>query len=868
MKTYSGRFEGVDDTLYEIRIETKEGNGTVELEFAGSPITVTMSSDGKNVFSPVKSTGATVNLVNRAAYFDMYSANATGTKVTLTDLTRSTVKWVGFLTPCAYNQEYDEEFTVLQLECVDALAALKDVKYGDTAERKLVSFADAIARCLNRTGVCKRLFVSDNIQYRSATAADSVIESFKVSDQCFYAKRDNENQFDIDLSWSAYEVLFEIAQYLGYTFVTEGEDVFMLDYDAIRRGNDTYFRYDITPAGLTNRTTVRMSYSYRIDGGSVRDGGIDISLDAVYNKATVKDSFYKEEAESIDDESLLTNITSGNDPKELDPFLDECGFNLCVDFIEQQNKKGKSTNIECFVSSDWNAKRRAGCVQFLKHPNFRMYRYTNRKPHDEIGYQFSDDMSLSDTCKAHGAYLCRLYRTDITKKQYDEVTSGWQTYRKNGTDRRYNTLSVQEKRDAWSKLLMCEPGTLGMETYIVMLNHMEHDGWWNDSDTDGAQSPDYHIGPGGYGKTGNLTPDTDDEDCRQYPFFTYTTSAPMAFGDDDDAFIVISGSVLQHCFAVTPYPLTGTAADGSKLPREGDNKYQDQFFNWSRLKTTNSTGQNKYWNGTSWQTTPCDFKLWFEPQPASPPPGHKNNDNKYHKTRTWFDNFWDFCNESEGISWTQTKKGYYIPVKEVLTGNIELTLYCQRDMWGNSKRGHWNKKNKWNRYYSTVQVIRGFNVSFEMSNTILDQQENNTDTIYTNHIESDSCKEADEITFKLTTFDDKNQSYSTVYFTDDSGQDRFVDCVYNKAFWDEYRNTAEGSTDGTYRLRPEEMLIQRMVTQYEKPRVIYRYNLNSAAHKIYGLYTDSVISDRAFIATEINTDYRYGTVEIKLTEKA
>lgn len=852
---YFGTFQSINDVNYRVDFITGSGSSE-EISLGAEPFVTEMESEKDTLYSPIKCTGATTQIVITDALFDLYTENPIGVKVVLTNTDTNTVEWVGFTTPCMYDMSYENEYETVEIECVDGINALKSIKYGSSAVRELSTFSQIISKCLNKLGIYRHVYVSNNIQYVSATANDSIIDCFKVSDQTFYEQKDNDTQNDIDLSMTAYDVLFEVMQFLGYSITTYGQDVYIIDYDAIRYNNNTYFRYDLTSAGLTNKTSVTLSYKHVVTGENIAPG-INLSLDKVYNKVTVKDEFYTidEDETSITNDAYITNITKPKDDR-IYTDLNYSGKGreyrwVNTDYIQGTSKDGKNISVNCFVGFDSREHYIAGTIQFLSHEKFQFYRWNaiDEQGRIDVTYKYNGDLSLADMYNAHGAMLARIYTRLLTHDEYNNIASDWPA-----ETTRY--MTDDEKRKAWSKMLLTDPGTLGMSNYIIMLNHKtQHIG-------PGCSSKMLTSGEKNYEKTYNR----EDEDCRNHKFFTYTGTAPMAFGESNDAYIVIGGEILQHDNEDCPYPITGSGQDNSVLDRSPDKKFNDQFFNWCRLQIG-----DKYWNGTNWQSTPCDFKLYFNAQ-----------DGKTTKVEKYFDNWYSVCSPNGDIGWDVTNQGYYIPVDEVLTGTITFTAYCQRDFWGESNHDHWGgdktyygattsktkmEHNKYTRYYNRVQIWKDFKISCIMSNTILDQEDNNTDTIYTNSLENESVEELGDITFKLNTYDDKNQGFSIVYYTDSNGEDNFVNFCYNKALNTFMRNEF-GSVSGDSRLRLEEMLIYRIVRQYEKPRIVYDYVLQGTNHRIWGLYTDNVIRNKSFIADTISYNYRYDESTIKLIEKA
>lgn len=854
---YYGEFLSLNDIPYRVDIKCDTGSATTKIQMSGDPFITAMDTDSDLLYSHVKGSGATVRIVLSEAKFDIYSENPTGTKVTLTNQNTNKIVWAGYCTPCSYDMPYAQEFETCELECVDGISVLKNIKYGDTAVRDLKTFSQIIFQCLNKAKIFKNLYISNNIQMTSPTANDSVIEKLKISDQTFYEERDNADQTDLDLSLTCYEVLFEIMQFLGYTILAQGEDVYILDYDAIRQKQNSYFRYDFGESDFINRTSVTLSNSFNIAGTDVSADGTNLSLTPVYNKVVVKDEFYSisEESSDIGKSENMTNITGVGD--RLYALNNAKGGHdaewFQVEYIEGKSKDDKNTNVNVFYSRDWRGRRWCGAIRFYTHPAFKMYSWAKTEKSDTARTNISNgynnrELLLNDFYYGHGAHLIRMYKRKIEKDEYNKVAATWPS----GTTR---NMSNDKKKDEWAKLLMADPQKIGMESLIVMINHRQ-----------------MHIGPGAASKIFNESDNhldhgnqnREDEDCRNYQFFEYTTDAPVAFGGSDDAYIVIGGQILSHEDEYTPFPLTGAAEDGSKLRREGDFKWNSQFFNWCRLEFG-----GRYWNGITWQSSPCDFKLYFHKQ-----------DNGKTKVYDYYDRWYDICSPNGETGWDQTEKGYYIPVDDVLTGKLKLTVYCQRDWWGRSKNDKWDgdsytywngsksrklKDGKYSRYWNHVQCWKGFKVSFIMSNGLLDDEGNNTDTLYSNKLENDAVEQMPEITFKINTFDDKNQAHSIVYYTQGT-EDKYLNYIYNKALYPQMQQEF-GSVSGDDNLRAEEMLIYRLVRQYEKPRVIYDYTLAGLDYRPYTLFTDNVIKNKSFIAHTLSYDYFNDMTSIKLIEK-
>jgi len=47
------------------------------------------------------------------------------------------------------------------------------------------------------------------------------------------------------VAWTCQEVLEEICRYLGLTAIADKDSVYFVDYDAIKAGINTYWRYTV-----------------------------------------------------------------------------------------------------------------------------------------------------------------------------------------------------------------------------------------------------------------------------------------------------------------------------------------------------------------------------------------------------------------------------------------------------------------------------------------------------------------------------------------------------------------------------------------------------------------------------------------------
>ena len=341
-----------------------------------------------------------------------------------------------------------------------------------------------------------------------------------------------------------------------------------------------------------------------------------------------------------------------------------------------------------------------------------------------------------------------------------------------------------------------------------------------------------------------LNPQTDhisNDNITNYPYIeTRPNINTTALFGGDNAYLVISGSCNFHYFYDDPYPIPEGEADiseGRYTVADGEG-YLLAKLQWGSL----------YWNGENWSYTDSTFKIPFMKDGLAS--DKRRADNLMFKDNA-------FVNT---VSWRigTKEKGYLInmPSQSVISGLPILTLYKPYDPTYN---GH-------GQYYkNTCVFLKDFQIKAIIGDPTFSGA-NDTDTTYTNIINSDFVNELDEVKYKICTWDNKNPNYSGVAYEDAYGV-HWVNNVQNRALANEFTSVTQynGQTsDGS--LRMEEQFIYKLTKQYSTPSVKLELALRNN-NKVYGLYTDTTISGKSFIVDRINTDYKMNSQEVTLIEK-
>ena len=332
---------------------------------------------------------------------------------------------------------------------------------------------------------------------------------------------------------------------------------------------------------------------------------------------------------------------------------------------------------------------------------------------------------------------------------------------------------------------------------------------------------------------------------QNYPFVqTNTTETTSTFGGKNN-YLVISGKWVYYVYLDRlKYPWQ---YDGLNL-KEGRYCFNDDRMSfYCRL----SWG-DKYWNGSEWQDSPCDFSIrWFK----------KGKDRSERRADATMAKEWEIEDTSQ---WYQniSQSGYVIDCTKVkLSGTPHFTIYCPKDASFYSTKGTHSQKGEHYKY--TMVALKDFDIKAEITDPSLTNDGDN-ETIYTNVIDETYANTLDDITFKVNTNDNKKPSYSVVTISDGSTEtDKLFNrsCQQGENAWDRW--DSESPENG---MRQEEHLVYKLSNQYSTPNAIMEIPLKDK-FPMYALLTDTTLSNRDFIIDSQEFDYRYNKQTLKIIEK-
>ena len=372
---YTAQFYDINEKLYTLEI----GSGEVQnITLSATPFITELETSDSHLYKPCKYSSATIGMITDDYKFDLYSSTAQQNKVVLSSA--SGIVWVGYVTPNLYSQGYENELEEIEVEAIDALSTLQYYKYTTIGGKKnIVLFTQIINHLLGKCNAYSSFYISDNTQL-NATSDFCLPSKMYISEQNFFDEDDEPMTMQ--------EVLEEVCKYLNVTAVADGDKVYFLDYDAIKNGINTYYRFTL---GTETPTKVTLQQSKEIEASDYVENGGQLSLDNVYNKVTVKDSLYSFDSiiPSIWDEKYLTN------------------YGGSWSYVQEVNEDGKGGMHKCFF-------------KYLKHKNYTCYYYDKNTLNmvlEPMVFNYGTSQNLV------GATICKAFfeKTDNFNKKYNDI---------------------------------------------------------------------------------------------------------------------------------------------------------------------------------------------------------------------------------------------------------------------------------------------------------------------------------------------------------------------------------------------------------------------------------------------------------------
>ena len=770
------------DLRYYADIENIAGN-KIRLEiyvnqYSGEPEELILDSNAisieysaETLFDALKPSLAHINLYTTSIKMDLFSTNYNDVAVKI--YKNNALFWVGYTTPNIYNQPYCHYYDPITLECVDIVSNLGNMQY--KSNNGITSLLSIISKCLD---------MADNNHFIQTMYVDRSITLNGDNKLLQYAFIKERNFFDEKMNAAnCDEVVGSILKTFGLTMI-QYKDAFYI----IEQGQNLLSSYSLNEYNYSNGNWVYnntavlslpVNNTYTIGAGGTNG---QISLDNVYNKVTII-------ANNNPLDAMLPDFSGKND--------------LVNQNVDSQHYEDMNYTI------DDNTYKLLGAY-FNSTNNW--YNYPMYVSDGSTAYEASE-MHMSTLNSSTG--VCGMIWNKATQ---------------------YNTIDG-------------EPSTLNWQTYMSMLNWGTLDGPLYEPCLELKKNPNM-IFDGGY-LIINLTYKLS---TSRFPHGAvrsqYNNFASMGYYDkvwSDSIEEIGAGNWPNYTMFPCLLKIGDYFYNGENWILQSD--YNSKVTWWNTLYDGRDgidyVGTNTWYR--TWNTSYDDWEYVTQTQydnfsgtkeTGQCKSGHAHYVYRYDSGDTYVyitdefyyqKNYGNYCflirNNISGNSIMDTNyqltntvsykmkiinssDGMAIKIDRPLYGEVQFILYQPIDnvsgviigrdpQWQSSKAD------------GTCKAVHISNLTLKYQKTteyqdIFNDEDVNPDTIYSNVINSNYCKELEDVTLTVNTANDWANSYS--YLIKQNGNN--------------YDYIKELSFGGTTK-RPEERLVEKYVNYYSTPKIQY-----------------------------------------------
>lgn len=328
---YYAEFKSKNNTQYRVEIHTKNKVSEVkELLLSDTPFIAEWEAD--TLFKPLKMSNAVCSILTREILTDLYTGEAQGVELHLYNQSAKMLEWFGYLTPNLYTSDYITPLNSLDVEAIDSIACLENIKYcciGERADFRL--FIDIILYILLKADPeikLNRLYIQ-NCNKVSDNSAACIFKDLYINERNFF---DETNE-----AMTCKDALSSLLSYLGMTLMQWKDAYYIIDYKYI---NNRYDDFTLFYRDRLNSVILSLPISVKnISTIGIAESQGSISLDNVYNKVSVvaNNNAVDELCPELFDDEDLENQNSNVD-KYYEQVIDDMVF-LTAYFKSKRNWK-------------------------------------------------------------------------------------------------------------------------------------------------------------------------------------------------------------------------------------------------------------------------------------------------------------------------------------------------------------------------------------------------------------------------------------------------------------------------------------------------------------------------------------------------
>lgn len=303
---YIGYFRSVfKDKLYSVTINKTGDNSTPkEVNLAGDSPFVVKYNESSTPFEPIRTSTATISIVNDTYMEDIIPNKAQETEVKLVNESDGIVEWVGYLTPKLYSQGYSECNETIEFEAADCISVLQYLDYEPINNHGIVNIKAIIDRICTSAGLINTYFIP--LTKKLSSGEYLKFSSLRISEQNFFSS-------DMEEPWNLQEVLEEICKYMGYTAIQINDKIHFIDYTAFNKYENytstSFVKVEGWEDTWPQSSSGVKSNPYTVTEKDIMGRDAEITFEPVYNKIYVNCNLYNCETfiPGIFDDENLTN---------------------------------------------------------------------------------------------------------------------------------------------------------------------------------------------------------------------------------------------------------------------------------------------------------------------------------------------------------------------------------------------------------------------------------------------------------------------------------------------------------------------------------------------------------------------------------
>ena len=261
-------FRDCKNTSYEVCIYRNGYTGEVK-ELDGAPSCFVVSgTDEDFIYTPIRTSTATISVLDSDLLLDLYSINNQYAPVKL--YKEGVLEWTGYIKPEQFTQPYVPNIESISVECVSALATLEHIEYKTQNKSGYITMMELIRYIISYANGGYRGVYLPWVYGSSSEMIGNVFDEIILCEENFTSSEMN-----------LLEVLEAVCKLLNWTVYDIKGHLYFVDAD----WKGAYRVYD---EALTNYTTANGNEVFVQGVGFNGSGSNTLDIVHGYNKASVK----------------------------------------------------------------------------------------------------------------------------------------------------------------------------------------------------------------------------------------------------------------------------------------------------------------------------------------------------------------------------------------------------------------------------------------------------------------------------------------------------------------------------------------------------------------------------------------------------